>query len=134
MNDPDAINGGVTGQALSHLLTFLVTFFSKTAGISHGHTGHVRCLTCVEATPEGPTLRSRHPTSGHRYSQKGAKEPVGVLSSGGSNAMSLALSHATRMLVISGGDGYEDFRHTAFSDGSSVGREDSTNHLLLWQV
>lgn len=36
------------------------------------------------------------------------------------------------MLIISGGDGYEDFRHTAFTD--SVGREDSTNHLLLWQI
>ena len=37
-----------------------------------------------------------------------------------------------RMLVISGGDGYEDFS----ANGSSelAGREDSTNHLLLWVV
>lgn len=39
---------------------------------------------------------------------------------------------ATRMLVISGGDGYEDFRNTAANE--SAGRDDSTNHLLLWHV
>jgi hypothetical protein len=36
------------------------------------------------------------------------------------------------MLVISGGDGYEDFRNNAANE--SAGRDDSTNHLLLWQV
>lgn len=35
-------------------------------------------------------------------------------------------------LVISGGDGYEDFRLTNSSE--TVGRDDSTNHLLLWRV
>lgn len=35
-------------------------------------------------------------------------------------------------LVISGGDGYEDFRLTNSSE--TVGRDDSTNHLLLWKV
>lgn len=39
---------------------------------------------------------------------------------------------ATRMLVITGGDGYEDFRTNVFNE--SAGRDDSTNHLLLWQV
>lgn len=39
---------------------------------------------------------------------------------------------ASRMLVISGGDGYEDFRSTTANEGA--GRDDSTNHLLLWQV
>ena len=39
---------------------------------------------------------------------------------------------ATRMLVISGGDGYEDFRNTVANE--AAGRDDSTNHLLLWQV
>lgn len=43
----------------------------------------------------------------------------------------LAMSKA-KMLVISGGDGYEDFRLTNSSE--SVGRDDSTNHLLLWRV
>ncbi|KAF7237895.1 Rho guanine nucleotide exchange factor 17 [Varanus komodoensis] len=38
----------------------------------------------------------------------------------------------SKMLVISGGDGYEDFRLTNSSE--TVGRDDSTNHLLLWRV
>lgn len=38
----------------------------------------------------------------------------------------------TSHLVISGGDGYEDFRLTNSSE--TVGRDDSTNHLLLWRV
>lgn len=40
------------------------------------------------------------------------------------------------MLVISGGDGYEDFRLSSGGGGSSetVGRDDSTNHLLLWRA
>ncbi len=43
-------------------------------------------------------------------------------------------------MVISGGDGYEDFSCNSsnagvgLSNGDAVGREDSTNHLLLWQV
>ena len=35
-------------------------------------------------------------------------------------------------LIISGGDGYEDFRSASVSE--LAGREDSTNHILLWQV
>ena len=36
-----------------------------------------------------------------------------------------------KFLVVSGGDGYEDFR----ASGSTLsGRDDSTNHLLLWSV
>lgn len=38
----------------------------------------------------------------------------------------------SNLLVISGGDGYEDFRLTNSSE--TVGRDDSTNHLLLWRV
>jgi hypothetical protein len=37
-----------------------------------------------------------------------------------------------KLLVISGGDGYEDFRTSSVSE--VAGREDSTNHLLLWHV
>jgi hypothetical protein len=40
---------------------------------------------------------------------------------------------ATKMLVISGGDGYEDFRGNPNED-EMTGKDDSTNHLLLWQV
>lgn len=38
------------------------------------------------------------------------------------------------MLVISGGDGYEDFRLSSGGSSETVGRDDSTNHLLLWRV
>lgn len=39
------------------------------------------------------------------------------------------------LLIISGGDGFEDFRSSGTSQLSDIaGREDSTNHLLLWQV
>lgn len=47
----------------------------------------------------------------------------------------LKKSDPVKTLVISGGDGYEDFRSSANNTMSEVaGREDSTNHLLLWEV
>jgi len=36
------------------------------------------------------------------------------------------------VVVISGGDGYEEFRSGGGVEAE--GREDSTNHLLLWRV
>lgn len=45
---------------------------------------------------------------------------------------SALLPAKSNLLVISGGDGYEDFRLTNSSE--TVGRDDSTNHLLLWRV
>jgi hypothetical protein len=42
------------------------------------------------------------------------------------------LTLATKMLVISGGDGYEDFRSSG--NAETAGKDDSVNHLLLWQV
>lgn len=42
---------------------------------------------------------------------------------------------STNLLIISGGDGYEDFRNSGAHPSNEVsGREDSTNHLLLWNV
>jgi Rho guanine nucleotide exchange factor 17 len=38
------------------------------------------------------------------------------------------------VLVISGGDGFEDFRTNGTNTmNEGAGREDSTNHLLMWQ-
>ncbi|XP_044257449.1 rho guanine nucleotide exchange factor 17 [Tribolium madens] len=78
-------------------------------GVSHGHTGHVRFLTFVE-------LNSGVCEGQQRNSYKGKPEQR-------SNS---------KLLVISGGDGYEDFRSSNLSE--VAGREDSTNHLLLWNI
>ncbi|XP_013379625.1 rho guanine nucleotide exchange factor 17-like [Lingula anatina] len=85
-------------------------------GLVHGHTGHVRFLTAVEMPSSRPfpeqSLQQHH--------------LIRRRSIGGTPA------RATKMLVISGGDGYEDFR-TGINN-EAAGRDDSTNHLLLWQV
>jgi len=88
------------------------------AGIPHGHTGHVRFLTCVE-TPN-PSKSDPRPKV-NRYSLKSSKAQQNNINRG-------------KLLVISGGDGYEDFRGPQASAELQAGREDSTNHLLLWKV
>ncbi|XP_059618490.1 rho guanine nucleotide exchange factor 17 isoform X2 [Phlebotomus argentipes] len=76
----------------------------------HGHTGHVRFLTSVETT-EG----SRSNSNSRKGSQTKHKE--------------------SSILLISGGDGCEDFRNSNINSMNDIaGREDSTNHLLLWKV
>ncbi|KAL2727591.1 rho guanine nucleotide exchange factor 17-like isoform X9 [Vespula maculifrons] len=63
-------------------------------GIPHGHTGHVRFLTCVETgIPSKPEPR----TKVNRHSSKSKKVHQNNINRG-------------KLLVISGGDGYEDFR------------------------
>ncbi|XP_076669101.1 rho guanine nucleotide exchange factor 17 isoform X4 [Andrena cerasifolii] len=87
-------------------------------GIPHGHTGHVRFLTCVETTtPSNPDPRPKV----NPYSLKPSKNQQNNINRG-------------KLLVISGGDGYEDFRGPQASAELQAGREDSTNHLLLWKV
>uniref|UniRef100_A0A670HL42 Rho guanine nucleotide exchange factor 17 n=1 Tax=Podarcis muralis TaxID=64176 RepID=A0A670HL42_PODMU len=90
-------------------------------GLSQGHTGHVRFLTSIEL-PEGFDILFPLP-----------RDP------GTEKSNDLEKRDSTRhrppkskMLIISGGDGYEDFRLTSSSE--TVGRDDSTNHLLLWRV
>ncbi|KAM8854401.1 rho guanine nucleotide exchange factor 17 [Synchiropus picturatus] len=103
-------------------------------GSAHGHTGHVRFLTSIElpeglgmnfpvATPEptGNQSQSRSTVEGHLQRRDSARSRA-----------SAHLPPKTNHLVISGGDGYEDFRLTSSSE--TVGRDDSTNHLLLWRV
>ncbi|KAM6171999.1 rho guanine nucleotide exchange factor 17 isoform 1-T1 [Erethizon dorsatum] len=101
------------------------------AGLGQGHTGHVRFLAAVQLpdgfnllcpTPPPPsdTGPEKLPSLEHRDSPR-HRGPT---------------SARPKMLVISGGDGYEDFRLSSGGSGSSetVGRDDSTNHLLLWRV
>ncbi|XP_050441671.1 rho guanine nucleotide exchange factor 17 [Adelges cooleyi] len=77
-------------------------------GVPHGHTGHVRFLTLVGHLPQNFSKQRRQSLNQRKMSSVG------------------------KLLLISGGDGYEDFRSTTASE--VAGREDSTNHLLLWHV
>jgi len=87
-------------------------------GLVRGHTGHVRFLTCVEMPPTSIGQMSSS-ESKHRLNRH-------------ASITVHTLTMATKMIVISGGDGYEDFRSSATDE--TAGRDDSTNHLLLWQV
>ncbi|KAF2365474.1 Dbl (DH) domain [Trinorchestia longiramus] len=87
--------------------------------VPHGHTGQVRFLTCVELSPE--TRPARATTHGRYSASFKNKESH----QGGTVA-------PTKLLVISGGDGYEDFRNANVSE--LAGRDDSTNHLLMWHI
>uniref|UniRef100_A0A4W6BKR6 Rho guanine nucleotide exchange factor 17 n=1 Tax=Lates calcarifer TaxID=8187 RepID=A0A4W6BKR6_LATCA len=98
-------------------------------GSAHGHTGHVRFLTSIEL-PEGFDMNFPPPTTDATgfscFFQTFCQHD---------SARRRASAHIppkTNHLVISGGDGYEDFRLTNSSE--TVGRDDSTNHLLLWRV
>lgn len=98
-------------------------------GLVYGHTGHVRFLTSVEISSKPEGLRD---SSDRRDTSSGTSGfSIQDIHRRSSMAATTA-TMASRMLVISGGDGYEDFRNSAANEGA--GRDDSTNHLLLWQV
>lgn len=96
-------------------------------GVTYGHTGHVRFLTIVEnpapqkqpAKPTQTTLKTKALTRRSVNIDKLQKQ-----------AETTQANKET--LIISGGDGYEDFRSSSMTE--DAGREDSTNHLLLWRV
>ncbi|CRL02246.1 CLUMA_CG015133, isoform A [Clunio marinus] len=101
------------GTSAGVLLTILVQNIGKSTpivtGITQGHTGHVRFLTLVEINDVASIKRIL----------KNCETPN---------------EDTNFALIISGGDGYEDFRTSGTSTMNEVaGREDSTNHLLMWQ-
>ncbi|XP_054462758.1 LOW QUALITY PROTEIN: rho guanine nucleotide exchange factor 17-like [Anoplopoma fimbria] len=103
-------------------------------GSAHGHTGHVRFLTSIEL-PEGFDMNFPPSTADSTGNQSQSSSTVdGNLQRRDSarRRASALIPSKTNNLVISGGDGYEDFRLTNSSE--TVGRDDSTNHLLLWKV
>lgn len=103
-------------------------------GSAHGHTGHVRFLTSIEL-PEGFDMNSAPTGTDSTGNQPQSGSTVDVSLQRRDSARRRASAHIppkTNHLVISGGDGYEDFRLTNSSE--TVGRDDSTNHLLLWRV
>lgn len=101
------------------LTTTRLSNIPPVVGVPHGHTGHVRFLTFVDwqnAIAESSHHHHHHHHQHQRHSYKGKPEQ----------------RNNSRVLVISGGDGYEDFRSSNVSE--VAGREDSTNHLLLWSI
>ncbi|XP_057261243.1 rho guanine nucleotide exchange factor 17 [Pezoporus wallicus] len=116
------------GTSAGVVLTLSVSAKAAPAlvGLAQGHTGHVRFLTAIEL-PDGFDLLFPLPreTGAEKPSEAEKRDPSRP------RAPALALSKP-KMLVISGGDGYEDFRLTSSSE--TVGRDDSTNHLLLWRA
>ncbi|XP_059079950.1 uncharacterized protein LOC131878066 [Tigriopus californicus] len=118
--------GTSAGVIVTMRLPHLSSSFAKIAqlapliGNPHGHSGHVRFLTCVEMTPE--VQRTPFGKTISRFNRPNKGEANTNNASAGQH----------KMLVISGGDGYENFTNN--SNSEIIGREDSTNHLLLWQV
>ncbi|KAG8522809.1 Rho guanine nucleotide exchange factor 17 [Galemys pyrenaicus] len=101
------------------------------AGLGQGHTGHVRFLAAVQL-PDGFNLLCPTPPP----PQDTGPEKLPSLDHRDSPRHRGPASARPKMLVISGGDGCEDFRLSSGGGGSSeaVGRDDSTNHLLLWRA
>ncbi|XP_072040693.1 rho guanine nucleotide exchange factor 17-like [Amphiura filiformis] len=100
-------------------------------GSGQGHTGHVRFLTFVDV----PVVASNNPADivrQRKHSEQAPAAPLKGLNLEQQRRQSLPGTVQTAMMVISGGDGYEDFSATAPNE--AAGKEDSTNHLLLWQV
>ncbi|KAJ2954677.1 hypothetical protein O0L34_g2973 [Tuta absoluta] len=91
-------------------------------GLTYGHTGHVRFLTLVENPVAQKQLSKpvqKNKALNRRSINADKKQPD-------------ASPINKETLIISGGDGYEDFRSSSSTE--DAGREDSTNHLLLWRV
>uniref|UniRef100_A0A8C4X171 Rho guanine nucleotide exchange factor 17 n=1 Tax=Eptatretus burgeri TaxID=7764 RepID=A0A8C4X171_EPTBU len=106
-------------------------------GLAYGHTGHVRFLTAIEVsdTSDLPASESLiagqtgtvygkciNPHPRQQWQRKGSQRRRGANSA----------VRAMRTLIVSGGDGYEDFRMCGSSE--TAGRDDSTNHLLIWHI
>ncbi|XP_063807274.1 rho guanine nucleotide exchange factor 17 isoform X2 [Pseudophryne corroboree] len=115
------------GTSAGVVLTLSITASSTSlkgpispVGLSQGHTGHVRFLTSVEL-PDGFDVH--FPLPGDQVTEQPSEAE---------KRDSTRHRPKSKLLVISGGDGYEDFRLTNSSE--TVGRDDSTNHLLLWRV
>ena len=109
----------------------LVKYSLEATGSPHGHTGPVRFLSSVEVpkaqfkTVENDEKESRTTPSPSNSLKKSKDKSSKSKTTERDNSGSLTL-------VISGGDGYEDFRTNTQTE--AVGRDDSTNHVLIWRV
>ena len=100
-------------------------------GSGQGHTGHVRFLTYVDVPVVAPISNNVGDARQRKHSEQSSATPLKGLNLE-PRRQSVPGALQTAMMVISGGDGYEDFSATAPNE--AAGKEDSTNHLLLWQV
>lgn len=102
-------------------------------GSPHGHTGHVRFLTSMEVPASEFKLVDSEKESRTTPSPSNMKtNKKKVIDRNSSNRKCDDSENDMLTLVVSGGDGYEDFRYN--QQTYSVGRDDSINHLLIWRV
>lgn len=112
-----------------YLCSILTDTMPYISGIPQGHTGNVKVLTCVEMTPGvDNNVKLGYNSVRARYTRRSLKTKD--LFNVRRQSTSAALT--SKLFVISGGYGYENFKTTSSTEVS--GRDDSTNHLLLWQV
>lgn len=121
--------------------TTLNTDHPIVTGIPYGHTGHVRFLTCVDyihdlnRTTIDSTSDDLRKKSANNIGKSQRTITTITTTTKTTAAATKTNDSLQNLLIISGGDGYEDFRNSGTNSVSEVaGREDSTNHLLLWQV
>ncbi|XP_054715592.1 rho guanine nucleotide exchange factor 17-like [Uloborus diversus] len=93
------------------------SLLSDIDSMPQGHFGHVRFICGINAQDFTPTS----------YQEKGAPPPTPK--DDPSSAQTFVTS-----LMISGGDGYEEFGAFQPISDAPTGREDSTNHLLMWKT
>ncbi|EDV91134.1 GH15838 [Drosophila grimshawi] len=129
------------GTSAGVLLTIPAQGYEKGApnvvptGIPHGHTGHVRFLTFVETPSHGVEGCSQVIAAAASARETGSSTSDEYTKQGSTKNNSKSKSETKNILIISGGDGYEDFRNSGANSLSEIaGREDSTNHLLIWQI
>ncbi|XP_050336457.1 uncharacterized protein LOC126763199 [Bactrocera neohumeralis] len=127
------------GTSAGVLLTIPAQGFEKgvqtvvPTGIPHGHTGHVRFLTFVETS--GLSAEGSGSSTGSTGRDNDSAVSSNEYRSHSSAKHMKPKAESSTILVISGGDGYEDFRNSGANSLSEIaGREDSTNHLLIWQI
>lgn len=90
-------------------------------------------MTCVDYAPKTANNSTESEAADNNAAQK--KKNASSSSNKAGQALASKSLDQNNLLIISGGDGFEDFRTSSTNALSDIaGREDSTNHLLLWQV
>lgn len=136
----------ITQNLTTITLHFWKFDFLPFLGIPYGHTGHVRFITCVDyaakrlnssntSTIDSVDNSNSTPQKKKHYSSSSSSSGTITTTTTKSLVLPSKSSEHSGLLIISGGDGFEDFRSSGTNPLSDIaGREDSTNHLLLWQV